>query len=648
MVVAYLLGGLPDVRVCAGDILYLKLASLVFGQDRIDAALERVMQPLYTLGYSRNERRKMQRTLSNVLLLNRSPVLEAITEDHLHWVHETSAPAEKHMVAKLSRALAALGVLNISIAPSTARSLPLLAGTAGVLAQEWVDWCQEWLSLTTLETRTLRDYYGRLCKIGRWLAQTHPEITAPAQWTATLATECVAMVTNLRIGQYCVEHYRFSKRPEHNDGKPIMPRTIEGYLLALRCFFNDLQESEKIPRRFNPERYFAVPRSVRRKIGPNPRVIDRPLWAKLVWAGQHLEPQDLPSPLYPLEMVRAIAAVWLFTALRSDEIRRLRTGCIEWPMTDILDEETGTRVTREQVCYLHVPTNKTSPAFKKPVAPYVGKVIEAWEQIRPPHEPMLDRKSAEMVSFLFSMRGHLLGSSYINDCLIPLLGRKANITIEDQRGRVTSHRARATIATFLGNCEHPMSLWQLMQWLGHRSEESTRSYVQVDITKMAVKIAAGSFLQQNLASIPVLIDNEAVTSGAAAHGEPWKYYDLGHGFCLLPEWATCRHRMACAKCDFYEPKQSTRMQLLEANGNLTRMLEFVSLGEEERKLVEQGIGLNHALLERLADEPTPAGPTPRQLRVRKGKNLPILTNTVGLVQQESDLSPGGEVGDGTT
>ncbi len=76
------------------------------------------------------------------------------------------------------------------------------------------------------------------------------------------------------------------------------------------------------------------------------------------------------------------------------------------------------------------------------------------------------------------------------------------------------------------------------------------------------------------------------------------------------------------------------MQLLEANGNLTRMLELVALGEEERKLVEQGIGLNHSLLSRLADEPTPAGPTPREMQASKRKSLPVLTETVGLVEPE--------------
>ncbi|GHO86058.1 hypothetical protein [Dictyobacter formicarum] len=76
------------------------------------------------------------------------------------------------------------------------------------------------------------------------------------------------------------------------------------------------------------------------------------------------------------------------------------------------------------------------------------------------------------------------------------------------------------------------------------------------------------------------------------------------------------------------------MQLLEANGNLTRMLELVTLGEEERKLIEQGMALNQTLLSRLADEPTPTGSTPRELESNKRKPLPILAETVELVTPE--------------
>jgi hypothetical protein len=114
----------------------------------------------------------------------------------------------------------------------------------------------------------------------------------------------------------------------------------------------------------------------------------------------------------------------------------------------------------------------------------------------------------------------------------------------------------------------------------------------------------------------VLIDEQAVMSGAAAHGAPWKYFDLGHGLCTNPFYEQCVHRMACAKCPLYRPKPST----LEANvegaaylTQMTRMQKALTLTDDELAAVTEGAELLRALVERLKDVPTPAGPTPRQL-----------------------------------
>ena len=114
-------------------------------------------------------------------------------------------------------------------------------------------------------------------------------------------------------------------------------------------------------------------------------------------------------------------------------------------------------------------------------------------------------------------------------------------------------------------------------------------------------------------TVEVLVDRDAVASGAAAAGEPWQHYDLGHGYCTCTFFEQCPHRMACAKCDFYTPKDSSKAQLLEAKDNLQRMLTAISLTDDERGAVDDGQAALDKLLERLADVPTPAGPTPRQI-----------------------------------
>jgi len=41
-----------------------------------------------------------------------------------------------------------------------------------------------------------------------------------------------------------------------------------------------------------------------------------------------------------------------------------------------------------------------------------------------------------------------------------------------------------------------------------------------------------------LRAIEVLIDQEAVRNGRAA-AEPWKFYDLGHGYCTYDFFEQC-------------------------------------------------------------------------------------------------------------
>jgi hypothetical protein len=114
-------------------------------------------------------------------------------------------------------------------------------------------------------------------------------------------------------------------------------------------------------------------------------------------------------------------------------------------------------------------------------------------------------------------------------------------------------------------------------------------------------------------AIEVLIDRDAVTSGAAAKGEPWRYYDLGHGLCTYDFFDQCPHRMACAKCAFYRPKESSHALLLEGKANLLRLRQDIPLTDDERAAVDDGLAALEKLCSELTDVPTPGGPTPRQL-----------------------------------
>src|SRR5450755_2963299 len=111
---------------------------------------------------------------------------------------------------------------------------------------------------------------------------------------------------------------------------------------------------------------------------------------------------------------------------------------------------------------------------------------------------------------------------------------------------------------------------------------------------------------RNLRAIEVQVDQELVRNGRPAT-EPWKFYYLGHGYCTYDFFEQCPHRMACAKCDFYMPKESSSALLLEGKRNLLRLLQEIPLGEAEQAAVEEGVTAFEALLTKLADVPTPSG-----------------------------------------
>jgi hypothetical protein len=124
--------------------------------------------------------------------------------------------------------------------------------------------------------------------------------------------------------------------------------------------------------------------------------------------------------------------------------------------------------------------------------------------------------------------------------------------------------------------------------------------------------ADACYFARNLRAIEVLVDQDVIPSGLAAT-EPWKFYDLGHGYCTYDFFDQCQHRMACAKCDFYMPKDSTAALLLEGRTHLLRLLQEIPLGEAEQAAVEDGVAAYENLLSKPSDVLTPAGPTPRQL-----------------------------------
>ncbi len=620
LLVGYQLCGFYRLHDLVGTYLQYPFAARAFGREAVDAAVGRLHRVLTGWGYKDCEpnRAQLRRATCELLLWNRSPLLEDLTPEVLDEVlAEPRLVVHRPILLRMSRALLHLGIIDrppLVAVPLVGLMRNPHSSSPGV-PQEWADWCRRWHRTSTLSQKARYQHYRRLLKVGRWLGETHPHVASPEQWTRELAAEYVAVVNGLRVGQW-------GEGDRQGEGKELGAHTKRGYLGTVRRFLADCQEWGWIPRRFDPYRALATPRSIRALIGPDPRVISDDVWAKLLWAGLNLQPEDLNRvsadecgrngyPWYPIEMVRALAMVWLFAGLRADEIRRLRVGCVRWQREDVAVPGMGEELARDAVCLLDVPTNKTATAFTKPVDRVVGEAVGAWEGVRPDSPREVDAKTGEVVSFLFSYRGLRLGDRYINASLVSTLCRKAGIPPGDARGGITSHRARSTIASQLFNAKEPMSLFELQEWLGHKSPRSTQHYAKITPTKLAKSYADAGYFGRNVRLIEVLVDHEAVRNGAAATGQPYLYYDLGHGYCTYDFYAQCPHRMACARCSFYVPKGSSSAQLLEGKANLARLREEIPLTDEEAAAVDEGISLHERLLEKLSDIPTPDGTKPR-------------------------------------
>ena len=599
----------------------------IFGRDRVSAEIGRLRAVLAGWGYQlgRDDDTLLPLTVAQLMLLNRSPHLEDLTADLFDRIREQRllGGARLNTVHAVQRAVAELGFC----AAPTARTAGNRAGSTGG-AEVWEQWANRWHATSTLTPRARGGMRSNLLKVGRWLAAEHADAADPSTWTRQTCAAWIGALDRMRVGDFVQRTAGLKDRL----GQPLTAGSKAGQIAALRTFFRDCQEWEWLPRRFDPQRALATPRSIAAMLGPNPRVIADDIWAKLLWAGLNIDAADLPAtksgPFYPIELVRAVTLTWLFSGQRSDEIARLRVGCIRWQHNGTATAGDAAQVlARDAVCLLDVPVHKTGTAFTKPVDPILGLAIDAWEAVRPTQPPFADGRTGELVHLLFAARARRVSTSYINNTVIPMLCRKAGVPAADVRGNITSHRARSTIASQLYNAKEPMTLFELQAWLGHRSPQSTQFYAKISPTTLTRAYQDAGYFARNVRTIEVLVDRDAVASGAAATGEPWQHYDLGHGYCSYTFFEQCPHRMACAHCDFYTPKASSTGQLIEAKSNLQRMLVGVPLTDDERAAVNDGQAAVEQLLDRLADVATPAGPTPRQLRAEPGRQLPLMVLT---------------------
>jgi hypothetical protein len=337
---AYLLDVLPDASPLFELVQIPAAAQKIFGKEATDEAVERLTVILRSWGYQQKRRQAFIACVCYVLLRNKSPYLENLSSEVLEAARRTRRhySVRRHLL-QVSQALVALGLIKTPLPDGRVARL-VVSGVDGSVSEEWLAFCLRWRKLSTAQDRT--GIYYNLLKVGRWLKVVHPDVTSPTQWTYGLAAEFVAAVNEMKVGEW-IDTHRL-RVPAKRIGQPLRPQAKVQLLQAPRVFLRDCQEWTWIPIHLNLDRALRTPRSLHNLIGPDPRVIDKSLWAKILWAAMNLAENDLPvngsdMPCYPLELVRTIAVVWCFAALRNDELVRLRMGCIRWQYEDVMVED---------------------------------------------------------------------------------------------------------------------------------------------------------------------------------------------------------------------------------------------------------------------------------------------------------------------
>jgi len=565
-----------DILYVGAATAYWPMAETIFGRELAEAEVNKIRTQLTSIGYAGDQRKegRLRWITAFCMLVNRNPLVEtfsaqllAIVDELLSEISGAGHTQGRWALLRLQTALCYLGVLDeavlLDLSQQKTPYLPARWQNDPTVDPAWLAWvCAFYDQTPSYDERRRRQMCYSLLMAGRWLKQHHPEVREPADWTEALAAEyvtytCQAWLGDLRLPSntrslhiYPVPH-------------PLSPRTIDGRLIFMRSFFSHLQRRTytvngqprpKLQLTWIPHEAFRTPNTILAVCQPNPKDIAEDIWFKLIWAACTLTQDKLRAhsrnPQYPLAYYRAAALIWVTAARRSDEIRRLHLGCVSREWAPQMQDEQGVPIEpAEELCYLRVPTNKMRGEFYVPIASYVADAILVWESVRPPNqEPLLDRKTRKPTTYLFQYRNELMGQKFLNGSVIPLLCRLAGVNQTDVVGRITSHRARATTATWMRKMG--MAPSDIGRLLGHTDPlKSLPWYLREDKHHLGRAYRKANPLERYVAAI--------LDTNAQAKQEPCVFYYLADGpegrprMCGNPHFSRCIHQMKCIECEAF-------------------------------------------------------------------------------------------------
>ncbi len=206
--------------------------------------------------------------------------------------------------------------------------------------------------------------------------------------------------------------------------------------------------------------------------------------------------------------------------------------------------------------YLQIPAGKNRGPFWIWLPDYTANAINAWKRERPPKpRKLLDRKDREEVDYLFCFQDLRVGTSFINGSVIPVLCKRAGVSIEDAKGNITGHRGRSARLTLLR--KNGVSLDDLAEYAGHGDTRTIRRYARQDPMQLHRTIQAADDLSRIIEGV--------VDMQAAAQGRPSLRWFIGYDadgepmFCGNQVYVTCEHRLDCKRCGMFIGGEKARL-----------------------------------------------------------------------------------------
>jgi hypothetical protein len=199
------------------------LARMVFGEQVFQDAQQRIAATLQQCGYASIEPRttggsNLLLALGSTMLKARSERLDDITTDLLLRIEDEQP--ELRSLHAISVALTQLHILDAPLSLNRHCQDPLPETWVGV-PEQWAHFAREWSRRATYTETTVQGVEGHLRKVGRWLADNHPEATRPENWTPQIAAHFVKAATEMTTGEYLPDYQ--SRRIRTPKGKPSRP-----------------------------------------------------------------------------------------------------------------------------------------------------------------------------------------------------------------------------------------------------------------------------------------------------------------------------------------------------------------------------------------------------------------------------------------